>query len=228
MTSDNATVVAHGINREGGYTGALTGRRVRRMDLGLSVFDDPEHPHLPRAKIPPPADLRIPHRRTRLDGEYANATWESVRRGDDAARRLGRAIDWLHLAWLNTTALSDDLRIPALRAGFEVLLDTGNYLRLARRLSDLLRNDSAPIERAWHNLAGEPTSEELTDVAWWSVRFSFLRNGPHAWPLARRRSWATRRRAPHRSRRVASTTSDQADSRERRPRQHPRRPSLAK
>ena len=129
---------------------------------------------------------------------------------------------------IDTTALSDDLRIPTLRAGFEVLLDTGNYLRLARRLSDLLRDDSAPIERTWHNLAREPTSEELTDIAWWSVRFSFLRNGLMHGRLPRRRCVATRRRAPYRSRRVASPTSDQADSRERRARQHPRRPSLAK
>lgn len=176
MTSDNATVVAHGINHEGGYTGALTGSRVRRMDLGISVLEAPDNPDLPRTTIPPPADLRIPLRRTKLDVQYADATWESVRRGDDAARRLGRAIDWLHLAWLNTTALSDDLRIPALRAGFEVLLDTDSYLSLARCLSDLLRDDSAPVERTWHNLAGKVTSEELTDVAWWSVRFSFLRN----------------------------------------------------
>ena len=84
-----------------------------------------------------------------------------------------------------------------------MLLDTGNYLRLARRLSDLLRDDSAPIERTWHNLAREPTSEELTDIAWWSVRFSFLRNGLMHGRLPRRRCVATRRCAPYRSRRVA-------------------------
>jgi hypothetical protein len=38
MTSDNATVVAHGINYKGGYTGALTGSRVRRSELGLMVL----------------------------------------------------------------------------------------------------------------------------------------------------------------------------------------------
>jgi hypothetical protein len=139
-------------------------------------WGDSEKRGLPRATIPPPADLRIPLRRTKLDSEFARATWESIRRGDDSARRLGRAIDWLHLAWLNPTALSDDLRIPAIRAGFEVLLDIGHYLKLARRLSDLLQDDSAPVERQWKNLAGTLVTEELTDVGWWSVAFSFLRN----------------------------------------------------
>jgi hypothetical protein len=164
MTSDNATVVAHGINREGGYTGAMTGSRVRRMDLGLSVLEDLEDHGIPRLSIPPPADLRLPLRQPRLDAAYADATWESVRRGDDSARRLGRAIDWLHLAWLNTTALSDDLRVPALRAGFEVLLDTGDYLELARHVGELLRDDTAPITPEWRNRSGKVVTENLATL----------------------------------------------------------------
>ena len=177
LTSDNALVVAHGIDREHGYTGTITGSRVRRMSLGMSVVEDPSNPHIPRAKIPPPGDLRIPtFRPPPLDAEYANATWESIRRGDDAARRLGRAIDWLHLAWLNATSITDELRVPALRAGFEVLLDSDDYLELARRQSGLLADDSAPVTRSWRTLAGNPVSAELTDIAWWFVQFSFLRN----------------------------------------------------
>jgi hypothetical protein len=65
------------------------------------------------------------------------------------SRRLGRAIDWLDLAWLNATGLTDDLRIPALRAGFEVLLDSDRSMALAGRLSDLLSDESPAIQRSW-------------------------------------------------------------------------------
>jgi hypothetical protein len=175
LTSDNASVVAHGIDREGAFTGSVTGSRVPRQSLGISVLPGNQE-ELPRITFPPPADLRIPFGRTVLDTEYADATWQSIRRGDDAARRLGRAIDWLALAWLNLTALSDDIRIPALRAGFEVLLDSDSSDELAERLSQLLRDESPAVERWWVTRAGKPTSAELTDVAWWFTRFSFLRS----------------------------------------------------
>jgi hypothetical protein len=177
LTSENATLVAHGINREHGYTGTITGSRIPFTSLGVSVLDDPEDPHRRRAEILPPGDVRIPtFKPPAFDTEYANAVWESIRRGHDAARRLARAIDWLGLASLNTATMTDDLRISALRAGLEVLLNIGDYLKLSRRLSRLLEDDSEPSERTWENLSGDVTTKRLTDIAWWSVRFSFLRN----------------------------------------------------
>jgi hypothetical protein len=177
LTSENAMLVAHGISRDGGYTGTITGSRVPFTSLGVSVLDKPGTPHRRRGEILPPGDVRIPtFSPPAFDSEYADATWESIRRGDAAARRLARAIDWLGLASLNTTAMTDDLRIPALRAGFEVLLDTGDYLKLGRRLGRVLEDDSEPTERTWKNLSGSETTKRLGDVAWWSVRLSFLRN----------------------------------------------------
>src|SRR5262249_50364943 len=84
---------------------------------------------------PPPGDLRIPT-------FQPSRPRPRVRRrnvGIGPARRLGRAIDWLNLAWLNASRLSDDLRVPALRAGFEVLRDSDDSETLARRLSSLNR-----------------------------------------------------------------------------------------
>ena len=178
LTSDNAMLVAHGINREHGYTGTITGSRVQRTSLGVSVVDDPENPRTrPRAVVPPPADLRIPwFNPPTLDTEYAHATWESIRRGDDAARRLARAIDWLALAWLNTTAMTDDLRVPAFRAGFEVLLDSQDAVPLARRLTELLVDTSDIRSRTWLSVEGNQRSANLRDVGWWFVEFSILRN----------------------------------------------------
>lgn len=177
LTSDNATVFAHGISHKGGYTGTVTGSRVRSLSLGIPVVDDPSDPTAPRQTIPPPGDVRIPtFKPPALDGEYADATWESIRRGDDAARRLGRAIDWLNLAWLNASGLTDELRVPALRAGFEVLLDADDSELLAQRLSPLIRDASPIRHRKWTSIAGKPKSANMRDVAWWFMEFSFLRN----------------------------------------------------
>jgi hypothetical protein len=105
-----------------------------------------------------------------------DATWDSLHRGDDAARRLGRAIDWLNLAWLNASGLTDDLRVPALRSGFEVLLDADDSEVLAQRLSPLI-GDATPIRhRKWTSRAGNPKSANMRDVAWWFMEFCFLRN----------------------------------------------------
>jgi hypothetical protein len=178
LTSDNATVVAHGISHKGGYTGTVTGSRVRRLSLGVAVVDDANDPAAPRQTIPPPGDVRIPtFKPPPLDVEYADATWESIRRGDDAARRVGRAIDWLALASLNASGLTDDLRVPALRAGFEVLLDSEDAEELAKRLGRLL-DDATPIRhRKWmSSITGDERSANLREIPWWFMEFSFLRN----------------------------------------------------
>lgn len=177
LTTENAMVVAHGIIRAGGHTGTIMGSRLPFISLGVSVLDDPEGVGGSRGKVLPPADVRIPtFTPPRFDAEYANATWESIRRGDDAARRLGRAIDWLALADLNTSLMTHDVRIPSLRAGFEVLLNTGDFLELGHQLAKLVADDSEATERRWTNRSGTAVVEKLGDVAWWSVKFSFLRN----------------------------------------------------
>ena len=177
LSTESATVVAHGIHRAGGYTGTIMGSRLPYMSLGVSVLDDPEGVGGPRGEVLPPADVRIPtFRPPRFDAELAHATWESIRRGDDAARRLGRAIDWLGLADLNISLMTHDVRVPALRAGFEVLLDTGDFLELGYQLARLVRDESEPTERTWASLSGKAFAENLGDVAWWCVQFSFLRN----------------------------------------------------
>lgn len=176
MTSDNAIVVANGITRAGGWTGTITGGRVRRLDLGLLVLPDDRLPSPP--KIAPPGDLRVPFMAPRLDLEYAHAAWESIWRETDDARRLGRGIDWLDLTWRNASGLTDDLRVPAVRAGFEVPLDANETKVLRQRLSDLLDPPDAPtLTRHWRNpKTGKIGSAEMTDLGWWFTRFSFLRN----------------------------------------------------
>jgi hypothetical protein len=184
LTSDNAVVHTSGITREGGWTATLTGGRIKLLAGGIQVLRQSDDP-LPQVKIPPPSDLRLPFFRSDIDTEYADAAAESIAPDTDEARRLARAIDWLDLAWRNTTSLIDDLRVPALRAGFEVLLDPDepdpderiDAVRIGVYLGDLLTPEEPRTRRSWPNLrGGGETSRELTDLAWWCVRFSFLRN----------------------------------------------------
>lgn len=185
LSTENATVFGHGINRDG-YTGTNIGSRFPSLHIGVSVLDQPDKLNGQRGEVLPPADLRIPTWAAKhFDAEFATAVWESIRRGGDSARRLGRAIDWLALATLNTTSMTNDVRVPALRAGLEVLLDEDDFLELADRLAQLVKDDSQPVERSWHNLKGNAVKKELSDVAWWCVAFSFLRNAlMHGNPVA--------------------------------------------
>ena len=51
LTSDNAVLVAHGINHEHGYTGSIIGSRLPEYSLGVSVVEDQDQPHIKRARI---------------------------------------------------------------------------------------------------------------------------------------------------------------------------------
>lgn len=175
MSSENALVVANGISYEGGYTGTRSGGRIPTLNLGVSVLADSGLP--PSPKIPAPSDLLLPMMPRRLDHEYAHATWESLTRDADAARRLGRAIEWLRLAWINVTEVTSDLRVPALRAGFEVLFDSNDEAVLAERLKTLVADATNPrLRQRAHPATGKLWSKQLTDVEWWFWDFSFLRN----------------------------------------------------
>lgn len=175
MTSENALIVANGISYEGGYTATRSGGQIPRLNIGVSVLADSDLP--PSPKIQAPADLLLPTMGRPIDHEYAHATWESITRGTDAARRLGRAIEWLRLAWINVTELTGDLRIPALRAGFEVLFDSDDEAVLAERLKTLVGDTTKPrLRQRAHPVTAKLWSKQLTDVEWWFWDFSFLRN----------------------------------------------------
>lgn len=172
MTSENARIAAARISDEG-YTTLLSGSRVPRLDMGVYVGEG--ETWLKGQKLPPPADLRIPSFPVMNSFAYASAAHESVARNTKAARRLRRAILWLTLAWLNTEGLTDDLRVPALRAGFEVLLSREKSLQLARVVAQLLEDDTAKRERTW-KANKQARAARLSDIAWWFMRFSLLRN----------------------------------------------------
>jgi hypothetical protein len=81
------------------------------------------------------------------------------------------------VAWINVTELTGDLRIPALRAGFEVLFDSDEEAVLAERLKTIVGDTTQPrLRQRTHPVTGKVWSKQLTDVEWWFWDFSFLRN----------------------------------------------------
>jgi hypothetical protein len=172
MTSDNALVYGHRID-ESGYVAAEYGAMVRTLSGGYNVFRD-EH----KLRVRAPTDLHLPVWPPHLDGELIDAVHRSLTIDSDEARRLGRAIDWLDLAWRNAQALTVDLRIIAVRSGFEILFGTDDTVALRGALSGLLEPPDVKREpRVWKNLRGNLRApEELTGLEWWWMQFTFLRN----------------------------------------------------
>jgi hypothetical protein len=174
-TSENAFVGVNGISYEGGWTATRFGSAIPVVDLAVPVDSDADMPRLP--KIPVPAGLLLPSMERSFDQKYAQAAWDSLSRDSDAARRIGRAIEWLGLAWLNATGVAADLRIPALHAGFETFFDSDEIKVIAHRLAVALEDGTTrSLREGVYPATGKLWSEELTDVEWWFYDFSFLRN----------------------------------------------------
>ena len=171
-TSDNAVLFGHPVTGSGSVT-VEHGAMVRTLVSGY-------RPGSAGSTIRPPTELHLPLLGQDLDPEYATVIYRLLVKGDDFAARLGRVIDWLDLAWRNTTSIDADLRIMALRSGFEVLLsrmDEEDPVTLAHALSHLLDPPGAKkCVRHWKRRSGKPTSQALTDLEWWFVTFTFLRN----------------------------------------------------
>jgi hypothetical protein len=75
--------------------------------------------------------------------------------------------------------MSEDTRIVAIRAGFEVLLGKGDKLgpmRLA--LSEILegKNPRRTPRKYTEAQTGHEVTKHMTDLEWWYTQLSFLRN----------------------------------------------------
>lgn len=133
-----------------------------------------------KIRIAPPGELPTPIMATDLDSEYASAALSVMSAGDETGRRVSRAAEWLGVAWQNTSSITQDARILALRSGFEVLLstsDTGDSTRQLRSgLSQLLDEPQAPRQQRMWSERGQSRSAPLTDLEWWFQSFTLLRN----------------------------------------------------
>lgn len=171
-TSDNALIYLHQLDGSG-YVAIEYGRMVATMVGGLKIGQ--EH-----SRIHPPSELHTPFLGADPDAVYLEALYAELTAGTPQARRLGRAVEWLDLAWRNTTSIDDDTRITAIYNGFEVLLDKEGALEIGAALAELLKPDAAKTTRPIPKLRqGERATfqpRDVTDLGWWFVFFAFLRH----------------------------------------------------
>lgn len=169
LTSDNAIGYGHPLG-EDGYVAVEEGAIATVLRGGLNVFR-------PGAKISTPIEVRAPMLSRELDGELADAVHQVLTAETADARRLGRAIDWLDLAWRNTSSINRDLRLAALKSAFEILFDSGDVAVLRQRLSALLDPEHVErTERRWVDRRGRERVQSMSDLEWWFTNFAFLRN----------------------------------------------------
>jgi hypothetical protein len=183
-TTENASLYAHRIG-PGNFTAVQEGV-MAPMIRGISFGE--------RAKIAPPAALPLPSR-VELDDRLAAAIYRELRPGGPIRPQLRRAIEWLSTGWLNTNAVSLDVRVLAFRSGIEALMAAGEgYIAIAHALSALVDSPTAKrAPRRWTTLAGKQSAtHELTERGWWFVNLSFLRNDRTHGAAAHRPKWTWR------------------------------------
>jgi hypothetical protein len=171
-TSDNALIYLHLLDGSG-HVAVEYGRMVTTMVGGLTIGEA-------HSQIHAPSELHAPFLGPDPDSVYLDALYADLTTSTPQARRLGRAIEWLDLAWRNTTSIDDDTRIVAIYNGFEVLLDKEGTLELAAALADLLQPGTAkttrPIPRLRHGQRASFQPRNVSDLEWWFVFFGFLRH----------------------------------------------------
>jgi len=170
LTSDNVLIYGHPLN-DGGWVADQYGAMVTILVGGMRLGE-------PGARFEQPGELVIPALSTRFDGIYATAVYEEIVKGTPVGRRMARALDWLGMAWRNTSALDISTRIVALRAGFEVLLGVGDTTKVIRdALGQLMNPPDAPrTKHTWTDHGKLKGPFELTSIEWWFQCFSILRN----------------------------------------------------
>jgi hypothetical protein len=97
----------------------MHGVMVRAIVGGLQIGSDD-------VTIAPPPEVNVPFLHPGIDDVYLDALLQVLRDSTDDSRRISRAIEWLDLAWRNTTSIDEDTRLVGLRGGFEVLLGVGD------------------------------------------------------------------------------------------------------
>jgi hypothetical protein len=171
-TSDNALVYLHQLDGSG-RVAVQYGRMVELTVTGLTIGEE-------RSRVHAPSELHAPFLGPDPDDVYLDALYKLLTAGTPAARRLGRTIDLLDLAWRNTTSIDDETRIGAIYSGFEVLLAEDGAPALARALSTLLEPAAPtairPIPNRPRGRRSDIQPREVTDLEWWFLFFGFLRH----------------------------------------------------
>ena len=169
-TSENFMVYAHPLNEEG-RVAVDFGSMIRTTVGGIRAGEQPDN-------IPYPVELHLPLC-SQVDGDLADALYPLLIQKTDEGRRLSTTLDWLDVAWRNTDSVVSEVRVMALKSGFEVFLNVGETVSAERaELSALLDPKGTPKNsRAYKNKRnGKNETIDVTDLEWWFTTFAFLRN----------------------------------------------------
>ena len=165
-TSDNALVWGHRIGPNG-YVGFSEGAMVAEQSFGWRVLG-------PRkVEIRPPVEVRFPIVQRDPDEAYLDGSYSVLVSRLAPSIAVGRAIEWLDLAWRNTTAITHEMRIVLLRSGFEVLLGVGDKVEPGREaLANLLASERGRRRmRSWETRKHHQRNAIMSDLEWWFTRF---------------------------------------------------------
>jgi len=169
ITSDHALAFIHPIPQDSGIAVEF-GFIIRKTVAGLIEGT--------RGGVPKPIEIVDSLAPPDPDPTISTSVFEALVQDSERARRLGLAIGWLEVAWRNTEAISQDLRIVALLAGFEAILMEGNgadsYLMATQYDSFVDDTDRRP--RTVTSLTGKESIREYGDSGWWLLQFAWLRN----------------------------------------------------
>ena len=170
-TSDSATLWGHTfIDRE--VVSVEYGSLVRALVGGIRLGAR-------EGRIAAPVELHVPSLAGDLDADYGDTLYGLLTAGDAQSRLLARAIDWLDLAWRNTTSISEGIRIACVHSGLEVLLGQPDDTQKLRKALSRLLDDKDALRTQRHWLSGKRQIErhsELTDLGWWMANFTELRD----------------------------------------------------
>jgi hypothetical protein len=169
-TAENATLYGHPLNAAG-RVAVEYGSMMRTLIGGLRAAEAPRF-------IPHPVELHLPWAGSQLDADLADALCGLLMLSNDDSRRLSTTLEWLDISWRNTDSITSQVRVMALKSGFEVLLGVGEKLEDQRgALSALLDPPGATRRPHTHkNLKGADIEIDVTDLEWWFTTFTFLRN----------------------------------------------------
>jgi hypothetical protein len=167
-TTENGLLFGHGVGADG-YTAYSYGTMVQTFVGGPRVGEAED-------VIDPPHELKLPLLRPQLDPVYADALYQVLSTLTDDSADLPGAIRWLEVGWSNSRVVSEQTRILAFRAGFDVLFGDAATARVRQLLSALLDDEDAErTERHWVD-HGNARSASLTELEWWFQSFALLRN----------------------------------------------------
>lgn len=171
-TAENAQVWGHPVDGANSYA-----IEVGVLTRTLSFNSAPPDESLP--PIAPPRELPS-NLFASFDLEVAEATLALLAAGTPESRRLHRALDWYFIVFSNAEAVTNDVRVGAIRSAMEVLTRAGDGSRkIVRSVGRLLGPPGAPMQTYYSPIwkrRGEMVPVQLTDVEWWAARLCELRN----------------------------------------------------